>query len=109
MGSVICSFDGLPDIAIRLQLSWFCALTYLVQRLIKIGYDVFDVFYAGRCSDETRIDPGSDLVFFTELSVRCAGRMKHASADIADMYNNAGKLEIFQKLLSCSAASLDCK
>ena len=35
--------------------------------------------------------------------------MKHASADIADMYNNAGKLEIFQKLLSCGAASLDCK
>jgi hypothetical protein len=35
--------------------------------------------------------------------------MEHAGADIADMYNNAGKLEIFQKLLSCGAASLDCK
>ena len=80
-----------------------------LQRLVKIGLDILDMFQAHGYANKFGRNACGALGFRAELLVRGGGRMEHQGLGVADVGQVAGQLDRIDKPLAGPAAAADAK
>src|SRR5699024_6152110 len=71
---------------------------FLLQRLLKIGYDVFYIFNSNAETDQIRLNACLDQFLLIHLAVRMARRMENAASGIRHMGDNGNQLQFIHHL-----------
>ena len=83
------------------------SLSDLVERLLKVCDDVFDVLQTDRNTHHARLDACGNKLLVGQLAMGLGSRMQHAGSDVGNVNLVARQLQAVHELHRRSAAALD--